>query len=86
MALGAGVAALGGAGVVRLMAQKDLDALEKRLNASGRITAGDEEALELRNSLASKGNLLTGLLVGSGAAITTGARALLPVALHLRLP
>ncbi len=73
VALGAGVAALGGAGVVRLMAQKDLDALEERLNASGRINANDSEALALRNSLASKGNLLTGLLVGSGAALATGA-------------
>nr|WP_317987936.1 PEGA domain-containing protein [Hyalangium gracile] len=73
VALGAGVAALGGAGVVRLMAQKDLDALNDRLNGSGRINAGDTEAIQLRNSLASKGNLLTGLLVGSGAAIATGA-------------
>jgi hypothetical protein len=73
VALGAGAAALGGAGVVRLMAQKDLNALEKRLNTSGRINAGDQEALRLRDSLASKGNLLTGLLIGSGAALTTGA-------------
>ena len=73
VALGAGAAALGGAGAVRLMAQKDLNALEKRLNASGRINAGDQEALQLRDSLASKGNLLTGLLIGSGAALTTGA-------------
>ncbi|MDY7230234.1 PEGA domain-containing protein [Hyalangium rubrum] len=71
--LGAGVAALGGAGAVRLMAQKDLDALEQRLNASGRINANDAESLELRDSLASKGNMITGLLIGSGAAITTGA-------------
>jgi hypothetical protein len=73
VALGAGAAALGGAGIVRLMAQKDLNALEERLNASGRINADDQEALRLRGSLASKGNLLTGLLVGSGAALTTGA-------------
>jgi hypothetical protein len=73
VALGAGAVALGSAGVVRLMAQKDLNELEKRLNTSGRINAGDQEALELRNSLASKGNLLTGLLVGSGVALTTGA-------------
>lgn len=72
VALGAGVAALGGAGVVRLMAQQDLNDLEKRLNASGHINAGDTEALALRNSLASKGNALTGLLVGSGVAIATG--------------
>ncbi|WP_407737406.1 PEGA domain-containing protein [Hyalangium sp.] len=73
VALGAGGAALAGAGVVRLMAQKDLNALNKRLNASGRIDAGDQEALQLRDSLASKGNLLTGLLVSSGALLTTGA-------------
>ncbi|WP_224369115.1 PEGA domain-containing protein [Hyalangium versicolor] len=72
VALGAGAAALGGAGVVRLMAQKDLDSLEERLNASGRINAGDTEAIALRDSLASKGNLITGLLIGSGAAIATG--------------
>jgi len=73
VALGAGAAALAGAGVVRLMAQKDLNALEKRLNTNGRINPGDQEALQLRDSLASKGNLLTGLLIGSGAALTTGA-------------
>jgi hypothetical protein len=73
VALGAGAAALGGAGVVRLMAEKELHALEKRLNASGRINASDQEALRLRDSLASKSHLLTGLLIGSGAALTTGA-------------
>jgi hypothetical protein len=73
VALGAGAAALGGAGVVRLLAQKDVDALNKRLNASGHIDAGDQQALDLRSSLASKGNLITGLLIGSGSALTTGA-------------
>ncbi|MFP2927368.1 PEGA domain-containing protein [Pyxidicoccus sp. 3LG] len=72
VALGAGVAALGGAGVVRLMAQKDLDALEKRLD-NGRILSTDKQALVLRDSLAQKGNVLTGLLVGGGAAVATGA-------------
>lgn len=72
VALGAGVAALGSAGVVRLMAQKDLNALKERLNDSGHITAGDQEALQLRSSLASKSNLITGLFVGSGVALTTG--------------
>ncbi|WP_241758908.1 PEGA domain-containing protein [Pyxidicoccus parkwayensis] len=72
VALGVGVAALGGAGVVRLMAQKDLDALEKRLN-NGRILSTDKESLALRDSLAQKGNVLTGLLVGGGAAVATGA-------------
>jgi len=70
--LGAGMAALGGAGVVRLLAQKDVDALEKRL-VNGRILSSDREALRLRGSLAQKGNLLTGLLIGGGAAVTTGA-------------
>jgi hypothetical protein len=69
---GAGVAALGGAGVVRLMAQKDLNELNARLNDKGRINANDTRALALRDSLASKGNMMTGLLIGSGAALTTG--------------
>lgn len=74
VALGAGVAALGGAGVVRFMAQKDLDALEERRVANnGRLTTSDTQAVGLRNSLAQKGNLLTGLLVGGGAAVATGA-------------
>ncbi|WP_246357460.1 PEGA domain-containing protein [Pyxidicoccus fallax] len=72
VALGAGVAALGGAGVVRMLAQKDLDALEKRL-VNGRILSTDKQALELRNSLSQKGNALTGLLIGGGAAVTAGA-------------
>jgi hypothetical protein len=72
VALGAGAAALGGAGVVRLMAQSDLNDLEARLNDKGRIDPTDTQALALRNSLASKGNTLTGLLVGSGAALFTG--------------
>ncbi|MCP3143076.1 PEGA domain-containing protein [Pyxidicoccus xibeiensis] len=72
VALGAGVAALGGAGVVRLMAQKDVNALEKRLD-NGRILSTDREALVLRDSLAKKSNVLNGLLVGGGAAVATGA-------------
>ena len=70
--LGAGAAALGGAGVVRLLAQKDLDALEQRL-VNGRILSSDPEALGLRDALARKGSVLTGLLVGGGAGVTTGA-------------
>ncbi|WP_240359263.1 PEGA domain-containing protein [Pyxidicoccus trucidator] len=72
VALGVGAAALGGAGVVRLMAQKDLNELEARLD-NGRILSSDREALVLRDSLAQKGNVLTGLLVGGGAAVATGA-------------
>ncbi|WP_338873125.1 PEGA domain-containing protein [Myxococcus stipitatus] len=70
--LGAGVAALGGAGAVRLMAQKDVDDLEKRAQ-NGRILSTDQDSLRLRNSLIQKNNLLTGLLVGGGAAVVTGA-------------
>ncbi|MCP3169508.1 PEGA domain-containing protein [Myxococcus qinghaiensis] len=70
--LGTGVAALGGAGVVRFLAQKDVDDLEKRFE-NGRILSSDQEALRLRNSLVQKSNLLTGLLVGGGAAVATGA-------------
>ncbi|MFP2903835.1 PEGA domain-containing protein [Pyxidicoccus sp. 3LFB2] len=72
VALGVGAAALGGAGVVRLLAQKDLNALESRLD-NGRILSSDREALVLRDSLAQKGNVLTGLLVGGGAMAATGA-------------
>nr|WP_163991193.1 PEGA domain-containing protein [Pyxidicoccus caerfyrddinensis] len=72
VALGVGAAALGGAGVVRFLAQKDLDALEKRLD-NGRILSTDKESLVLRDSLAQKGNVLTGLLVSGGAAVATGA-------------
>ncbi len=71
--LGGGAAALVGAGILRLMAQKDLDTLEKRLNARGRLDASDTESLALRDSLSSKNTLLTGLLIGSGAALSTGA-------------
>lgn len=72
VALGAGVAALGGAGVVRLMAEGDLNDLNARLNDKGRIDPTDSQALALRSSLASKGNTITGLLIGSGAALATG--------------
>ncbi|QSQ12229.1 PEGA domain-containing protein [Myxococcus landrumensis] len=70
--MGAGVAALGGAGAVRLMAQKDVNDLEKRLK-NGRILSTDQDSLRLRDSLVQKNNLLTGLLVGGGAAAVTGA-------------
>jgi hypothetical protein len=70
--LGAGAAALGGAGLVRLMAQGDLEELKKHTTA-GRISADNPEALRLYDSLESKGKLINGLLVGSGVALTTGA-------------
>ncbi|TQF09570.1 PEGA domain-containing protein [Myxococcus llanfairpwllgwyngyllgogerychwyrndrobwllllantysiliogogogochensis] len=70
--LGTGMAALGGAGVVRFLAQKNVDDLEKRLE-NGRILSTDREALRLRNSLVQKSNVLTGLLAGGGAAVAAGA-------------
>ncbi|WP_044889959.1 PEGA domain-containing protein [Myxococcus hansupus] len=72
VALGTGVAAFGGAGIVRLLAQKDMNALEKRLD-NGRILSTDKEALGLRNALMQKSNILNGLLIGGGAAVATGA-------------
>ncbi|QDE93636.1 hypothetical protein BHS06_34195 [Myxococcus xanthus] len=72
VALGTGVAAFGGAGIVRLLAQKDVSALEKRLD-NGRILSSDKEAMGLRDSLVQKSNVLNGLLIGGGAAVVTGA-------------
>jgi hypothetical protein len=70
--LGAGVAAAVGAGVVRLAAQSDYTELQKHLNANNKIDANDTVGRELLGRLAQKGNLLTGLLIGSGAALATG--------------
>ncbi|NOK36728.1 PEGA domain-containing protein [Corallococcus exercitus] len=74
VAVGAGVAALGGAGVVRLLAQKDLNGLEDRRAANGgQLVSTDAQAVALRDSLVGKSHLMTGLLVGGGAAVVTGA-------------
>ncbi|MCY1040857.1 PEGA domain-containing protein [Corallococcus sp. bb12-1] len=74
VALGAGVAVLGGAGVVRLLAQNDLDGLEARRAANdGRLVSTDAQTVALRDSLVKKSHLMTGLLVGGGAAVVTGA-------------
>ncbi|TSC27389.1 PEGA domain-containing protein [Corallococcus sp. Z5C101001] len=74
VALGAGVAALGGAGVVRLLAQKDLDGLEARRAANGgQLLRSDAQAVALRGALVNKSHLMTGLLAGGGAAVVTGA-------------
>lgn len=72
VALGTGVAAFSGAGIVRLLAQKDVNALEKRLD-NGRILSSDKEAMGLRDSLVQKSNVLNGLLIGGSAAVVTGA-------------
>ncbi|NNB84755.1 PEGA domain-containing protein [Corallococcus sp. AB032C] len=72
--VGAGVAALGGAGVVRLLAQKDLNGLEERRAANGgQLVSTDARAVALRDSLVGKSHVMTGLLVGGGAAVVTGA-------------
>ncbi|RKH68501.1 PEGA domain-containing protein [Corallococcus aberystwythensis] len=74
VAVGAGVAALGGAGVVRLLAQKDLNGLEDRRAANGgQLVSTDARAVALRDSLVGKSHIMTGLLVGGGAAVVTGA-------------
>jgi len=72
--LGTGVAALAGAGVVRLSAQREWTELQrKHLNPNGKVDADDTVGRELLGKLARKGNLMTGLLIGSGAALATGA-------------
>ena len=71
--MGAGVATLMGAGLVRLSAERDWTALrDGHLNANGRVEANDAEGRRLVESLARKGQVLTGLLVGSGVALVTG--------------
>ncbi|MBU8896701.1 PEGA domain-containing protein [Corallococcus sp. M34] len=72
--LGVGVAALGGAGVVRWMAQKDLNALKERQRQNGGVlTSDDAEAVRLREGLVKKNQLLTGLLIGGGVTAAAGA-------------
>ena len=73
VALGTGAAALAGAGVVRILAGQQLEELLTHRNTNNRISPDDEEAMRLRNSLLAKNSLMTGLLIGSGAALTTGA-------------
>jgi hypothetical protein len=72
--LGVGVAALAAAGGVRLSAQQEWTELQRNhLNANGRVDADDATGRRLVGQLARKGQLLTGLLIGSGAALATGA-------------
>ncbi|HEX8435274.1 PEGA domain-containing protein [Archangium sp.] len=71
--LGVGLAAAAGAGVVRLAAQADYNELWKNhINSNNKINADDTEGRALLGKLAQKSKLLTGLLIGSGAALTTG--------------
>lgn len=71
--LGAGVVTLAGAGIVRLVAQRELNELHGRLNENGKVDPGDTRSLQLLSDLKRKNNLMTGLLIGSGAALATGA-------------
>jgi hypothetical protein len=71
--LGMGVATLAGAGVVRLAAQRELNELYSRRNENGKLDPSDTRSLQLLSDLKRKNNLLTGLLIGSGAALATGA-------------
>ncbi|MBJ6764954.1 PEGA domain-containing protein [Myxococcaceae bacterium JPH2] len=72
--LGVGAAALGGAGVVRWMAQKDLNALKERQRQNGGVlTTDDAEAVRLREGLVKKNQVLTGLLIGGGVTAAAGA-------------
>jgi hypothetical protein len=72
VALGTGAAGLVGAGVVRLMAQKDLNELKPHI-LNGRIRRDDAEAIALLDKLESKSSLMTALLIGSGAVTASGA-------------
>ncbi len=72
VALGAGAAALGAAGVVRLSAEGDLQKLQGRLNSNGNINATDREGQALLQKLVQKNNLMIGLLLGGGGALATG--------------
>ncbi|HEX8539652.1 MAG TPA: PEGA domain-containing protein [Cystobacter sp.] len=72
--LGVGVAALAAAGGVRLSAEQEWVELQRgHLNENGRVEADDVTGRRLVGQLARKGQLLTGLLIGSGAALATGA-------------
>lgn len=71
--LGAGVASAAAAGVVRLLAQKEWTELQQgHLQANGTVSAEDTRGVELVRGLAFKGQLVTGLLIGSGVALVTG--------------
>jgi hypothetical protein len=71
--LGGGVVALAAAGVVRLSAQEAWTELQTHhLNANGRVEAEDAAGRALVEQLRGKSQWMTGLLVGSGAALVTG--------------
>ncbi|PTL83463.1 PEGA domain-containing protein [Vitiosangium sp. GDMCC 1.1324] len=73
--LGAGVAALAGVGVLRIAIGQDSKALEEggHLTASGNVKANDPAGREILSGMAQKVRLHNGLLIGSCAALATGA-------------
>ncbi|QRN98106.1 PEGA domain-containing protein [Archangium violaceum] len=71
--LGVGVASLAGAGVVRIAAEPDWQALQPHINANNKVDANDTVGKEILGRLGQKANILNGLLIGSGAALATGA-------------
>jgi PEGA domain len=70
--LGGGVAALAGAGVVRLAAQLEVNELYSLRNENGKLDPSDARSMELLGNLRRKNDLMVGLLIGSGAALATG--------------
>lgn len=74
--LGAGAGGLLGAGIVRLVAQGEMDELTARSTPSGFVVEGDSRGNTLRESLQLKGGLVTGLLVVGGAGVAAAAGAL----------
>jgi hypothetical protein len=73
--LGAGVAGLAGVGVLRLAIQQDTQALMdgNHLNNNNNIDASDAEGRAILGRMADKVRLHNALLIGSGAALATGA-------------
>lgn len=74
---GAAVVGFAGAGVMRLMAQSELDELSGRLTSDGRLVTGDERASALTASLQTRGTMITGLLILGGVGVGATAAALL---------
>ncbi|WP_257451657.1 PEGA domain-containing protein [Archangium lipolyticum] len=71
--LGVGVAGLAGAGAMRIAAQPDWTALQPHINDNNKVDANDTAGKEILGRLSKKAQVLNGLLIGSGAALATGA-------------
>ncbi|HEX5749522.1 MAG TPA: PEGA domain-containing protein [Archangium sp.] len=74
--LGAGVAALAGAGYMRLSLEPEWQELTNPANGhlvDGKLDGNDTRGVQLLRNVARKHDTMVGLLVGSGAAVVTGA-------------